>query len=620
MRTIEDSRRQFLSFFSGAGLGGTLLPGVLWAQVQQEGTQRITQPMLANALALSGLTFSEDDQRSLLQAANQSLTRYEELRKTHIPNDVAPPFYFSPLVPGMKVNRTKLPLRFSTPKVRRPANLEDVAFWPITQLAQLLRTRQVTSMELTEMYLARLHRYNEKLNCVVTFLDELARDQARQADAEIKSGRHRGPLHGIPWGAKDIIAVKGYKTTWGSGAYKDQMIDDEASVIEILREAGAVLVAKLTTGELAQGDQWFGGQTKNPWNLSEGSSGSSAGPASATAAGLVAFGIGSETSGSILSPSARCGVTGLRPTFGRISRYGVMTLSWTQDRLGPLCRSAEDCAMVMSVIAKPDGRDLSVSELPFNWNARTDIRKLRVGYLKDAFDETTNPNAKKFNDAAIAQMEKLGVKLIEVKTPQAPSDAGGFNVESGAFFDEMIRTGLDKQMTNPGRANSFRSSRLMPAVEYLQGQRARAMMMAKLAEATADVDVYLVPANAGGGGGGRGGRGGRGGGAAAAGAPAEGAPATPPAAGRGGGRGGFQQGATGRHFNMANIAGYPAISVPHGFQESGSPAALTFYGRPFKETEIIAVAKAYQEASGFHLKHPNLDAAAPVTKTSESQF
>ena len=605
MPLAENTRRRFLNFFTAAGLGGTLLPGVLWTQVQQEGAQRITQPMLANALALSGLTFSEEDQRSLLQAANQSLARYEELRKTPIPNDVAPPFYFSPLVPGMTVNRARLPVRFTTPKVRRPANLEDAAFWPITHLSQLLRTRQVTSLELTEMYLARLHRYNDRLNCVVTFLDDLARAQAKQADAEIKSGRHRGPLHGIPWGAKDIIAVKGYKTTWGSGAYKDQMLDEDAGVVQILHDAGAVLLAKLTTGELAQGDQWFGGQTKNPWNLSEGSSGSSAGPASATAAGLVPFGIGSETSGSILSPSARCGVTGLRPTFGRISRYGVMTLSWTQDRLGPLCRYAEDCAVVMSVVAKPDGRDLSVSDIPFNWNSRIDIRKLRVGYLKAAFDEVANPAAKKFDEAALAEIQKLGVKLVEVKVPEGAADASGFGVESGAFFDEMIRTGRDKQMTNPGRANSFRSSRLMPAVEYLQGQRARAMMMAKLAAAMADVDVYLVPANSGGGGGGRGGRGAGGGRGAA--------PATPPAGGRGGGRGGFQQGAAGRHFNMANIAGYPAISVPHGFQESGSPTALTFYGRPFQDTEVIAVAKAYQDASGFHQKHPNLDAAPPPT-------
>jgi Asp-tRNA(Asn)/Glu-tRNA(Gln) amidotransferase A subunit family amidase len=487
----------------------------------------------------------------------------------------------------MKVNRVRQPFRFSAPRVKRPANLEDVAYWPIIQLSQLIRTRQVTSVELTQMYLARLHRHNDKLNCVVTFLDDVALTQAKQADAEIKSGKYKGPLHGIPWGAKDIIAVKGHKTTWGSAAYKEQTIEEEASVVEMLRDAGAVLIAKLTTGELAQGDQWFGGQTKNPWNTAEGSSGSSAGPCSATAAGCVAFGIGSETSGSILSPSARCGITGLRPTFGRVSRYGVMALSWTQDRLGPLCRYSEDCAVVMSVIAKPDGRDLSVSELPFNWNSRFDFKKLRVGYLKDAFDENTNPATKKYDEAAIAQIEKLGVKLVVVNVPEGTADASGFGVESAVFFDELVRTGRDKQMTNPGRASSFRTSRLIPAVEYLQAQRARAMMMAKLAEATAEVDVYLVPANTGGGGGG-----GRGRGPAGAGAAAN--------VGR--------QNAAGRHFNMANIAGYPALSVPHGFLDSGSPAALTLYGPPFKETEILALAKAYQDASGFHLKHPNLDA------------
>jgi Asp-tRNA(Asn)/Glu-tRNA(Gln) amidotransferase A subunit family amidase len=607
----DDSRRRFLGVFSGVGLGATLLPGVLWAQLQQQsGTPRVTQAMLSDALALSGLTFADEDQRAMLQAVNQSLTRYDEVRAIKIPNDVAPPFYFSALTPGMKVSRTKQPLRFSTPRVKRPANLEDVAFWPVTQLAQLIRTHQVTSVELTQMYLARLHRYNDRLNCVVTFLDDLAMAQAKQADADLKAGKHKSILHGIPWGAKDIIAVKGYKTTWGSGAYKDQMIDQEASVVEMLRDAGAVLVAKLTSGELAQGDQWFGGQTKNPWNLSEGSSGSSAGPGSATAAGLVGFSIGSETSGSILSPSGRCGVTGLRPTFGRVSRYGVMTLSWTQDRLGPLCRYAEDCAAVMSVIAKPDGRDLSVSEIPFNWNARLDIRKLKVGYLKDGFDETNDPVAKRNQEASMAQVEKLGVKLVEVKLPEGTMDASGFNVESGAFFDELIRSGRDKQMTNPGRAGSFRSSRVTPAVEYLQGQRVRAMMMAKLADAIGDVDVYLVPANSGGGGFGGRGRGGRGAAAAAA-AAAGGPPAAAPAA-----NAARRPQATGRHFNMANIAGYPAISVPNGFADSGSPTAITFYGKPFSELEVLALTRAYQDASGFHLKHPNLDAAVPAQKSS----
>ncbi len=595
--TPDKMRRRFLACCSGIGLGGTLLPGVLWAQLQQDGAQQVTPEMLKGALGLSGLSFSEADQKSMLQAVNGSLARYDEIRNLHIPNNVAPPFYFSALTPGMKVNRTREPLRFSTPAAKRPANLEDVAFWPVTQLAQLIKTRQVTSTELTKMYLARLHKYNEKLNCVVTFLDEVALAQAKQADAEIAAGRYKGPLHGIPWGAKDIIAVKGYKTTWGSAAYKDQMLDEEASLVEMLRDAGAVLLAKLATGELAQGDQWFGGQTKNPWNIEQGSSGSSAGPASATAGGLVAFGIGSETSGSILSPSARCGVTGLRPTFGRISRYGVMALSWTQDRMGPLCRYAEDCALVMSVIARPDGRDLSVSEIPFNWNAHLDVRKLRVGYLEGAFEETRDAAVKKIEERTLEQVKALGLKLVPVKLPEWTIDTSSIGVESGVFFDDLIRSNRDKQMTNPGRANSFRSSRLIPAVEYLQGQRARSMMMAKLAEATAEIDVYLVPANQGGGGGaGRGA------------APAEGAAGTPPAGGGRGGRGGGGANRTvvGRHFGMANLACYPALNVVNGFTEAGTPTNITFYARPFGEAELLALGKAYQDATGFHLKHPAL--------------
>ncbi|HEV2448219.1 MAG TPA: amidase, partial [Candidatus Sulfopaludibacter sp.] len=507
MSLTDENRRRFLACFSSAGLGATLLPGVLWAQLQQQGEPKVTAEMLSGALEIAGLHFSEEDRKGMLQAVNRNLAGYEELRALHIPNDVAPPFYFSSIVPGMKVNRTREPLRFGTNAVKRPANLEDAAFWPVTHLAHLLKTRQVTSLELTEMYLARLHKFNAKLNCVVTFLDDVARAQAKQADAEIAGGRYKGPLHGIPWGAKDIIAVKGYKTTWGSAAYQDQVMDEDASVVEMLRDAGAVLLAKVTTGELAQGDRWFGGMTRNPWNPEEGSSGSSAGPASATVGGLIGFGIGSETSGSILSPSARCGATGLRPTFGRVSRYGVMALSWTQDRLGPLCRYAEDCAVVMSAIAKPDNRDMSVSDIPFNWNAHLDLKKLRVGYLEGAFDETRDPVAKKNDEKAMAQVESLVGKLVPVKAPEWTVDVSSIGVESAVFFDEMIRADRDKKMTNPGRAAGFRSSRVVPAVEYLQSQRARSLMMMKLAEATAGVDVYLVPVQTGGGGGAGRGRG-----------------------------------------------------------------------------------------------------------------
>lgn len=604
---MDEARRHFLGYFSSIGLGATLLPGALWAQAQQSDAPAITLEMLQHALKISGLEFSEDDEKAMLNGLNQNANRYDEIRALKIPNDVSPPFYFSSITPGMKVNKTRAPLVFSTPIVKRPANIEDLAFASVVELGHLLKTRKVTSVELTEMYLGRLHKYNDKLNCVVTFLDETALAQAKHADAEIAAGKYRGPLHGVPWGAKDIIAVKGFKTTWGSGAYKDQVIDEDASVIEMLRDAGAVLVAKVTSGELAQGDQWFGGQTKNPWNLEQGSSGSSAGPASATAGGCVAFGIGTETSGSILSPSGRCGISGLRPTFGRVSRYGVMALSWTQDRLGPLCRYAEDCAVVMSAIAKPDGRDLSVSEIPFNWNAKLDIRKLRVGYLKDAFDETRDPAAKKLDDATLAQMQALGVKLIPLTTPDWTLDVSSYSVESAVFFDELIRTGRDKQLTNPSRGNGWRGARLIPAVEYLQAQRARSMMMMKLAEATADVDVYLAPANNGGGGGGRG-AGGRGRGVAAT---ADGA--APAAGGRGRGGGGgagnaMRRSPMQRHSNMANLACYPALAIPNGFYENGSPATMTFMARPFGEAELIAVAKAYQDAAGFHLKHPALTA------------
>ena len=458
-------------------------------------------------------------------------------------------------------------------------------------LAELVRTRQVTSLELTEMYLARLHRYNGKLNNVVSFLDDYGRAEAKKADAEIAAGKYKGPLHGIPWGAKDIISVKGFKTTWGSPAFKEQAFDYDASIIEMLRDAGAVLIAKLTTGELASGDQWFGGRTNNPWDPTQGSSGSSAGPSSATAAGCVAFGIGSETSGSILSPSARCGLAGLRPTFGRVSRYGVMALSWTQDRLGPICRYAEDCAIVMQTIARPDGRDMSVSDVPFNWNAQFDIKKLKVGYIKDSFDTLTNAAAKANTDKAVETLRSLGVKeLIPVDVPDFQSNVGGLGVESTAFFDEHARAGRMKDARGGGR----NAGRLIPAVEFLQAQRVRMMMMQKLAEATSHVDVYLVASNQNGvGGPGGAGRGGRG-------------DAPPPREER-------PQPPTQRHFAMANLACYPAINVPNGFSETGSPTNFVIYAQPFREQEILSLAKAYQDAAGWHLKKPaKLDEPSPT--------
>jgi Asp-tRNA(Asn)/Glu-tRNA(Gln) amidotransferase A subunit family amidase len=596
------SRRRFLAYFAAAGLSSTLLPGVLWARVQEEKAARVTDAMLKDALAVAGLDFTDEQRQQILAGVNQNLTRYAELRQIHIDPNVAPPMYYSPLVPGTRLDRVAKPFRPSAPPaLRRPVDLEDVAFWPMAHLAHLLKTKQVTSVELTRMYLDRLSRFNATLNFVVTFTDELAMAQARQADREIAAGKYRGPLHGMPWGCKDIIAVPGFPTQWGSGAFKGQVIDTEATVVRLLREAGAVMLAKLTTGELASGDQWFGGRTNSPWDPSEGSSGSSAGPASATAAGCVAFGIGTETSGSILSPSTICGVTGLRPTFGRVSRYGAMTLSWTQDRLGPLCRTVEDCALVFHTIAKADEQDPSVIDLPFNWDADLDVRRLKVGYLAAAFDEPNRNADWKRNDANVLETVKaLGVTPEAFSLPAMPvSVTGGIlGAESGASFDEFIRSGRDANMTNKQRANGMRQSRLVPAVEYLQTQRVRAMIMRQFAATVSKYDVYIAPyidMRAGGSGrAGEAGGAGRAGGAGEAGrAGRAGGEAPPPSAIR-------------DHFQVANLCGYPAVSVPNGFTAEGRPTSITFLGRLYAEAEMLALARAYQERAGFHLKHPKL--------------
>lgn len=590
-----DTRRRFIALFSSLGLGSTLVPGVLWARLQHAGTQTVTLAMLTEALQLSGIELDEEDRKAMVESANRNLAQYKELRAVHIPNDVSPPFHFSPVVPGMTVDRTRQPFRISkAPALKRPANLEDVAFWPVRHLAELIRTKQASSVELTEMYLARLRRYNGTLNNVVTFLDDHGLAEAKRADAEIASGRYKGPLHGIPWGAKDIISVKGFKTTWGAAPFKDQQFDYDASVVEMLRDAGAVLIAKLTTGELAAGDNWFGGQTKSPWDPTQGSSGSSAGPSSATAAGCVGFAIGTETSGSILSPSARCGLSGLRPTFGRVSRYGCMALSWTQDRLGPICRYAEDCALVMQAIAKPDGRDMSVTDLPFNWNADFEVRKLRVGIIQDSFDEITNPAARANAQRMLDTLKAIGVReFIPINVPAMPANVSAISVESTVFFDEHARAGRMK-----GTRSSRPTGRLVPAVEYLQSQRVRMMMMMELAKATAHVDVYLVGSNNTG----VAGPGGRGPGAVAPGgapaanpaAAAAARPAEPPP----------PQTPSQRHFGMANLACYPAINLPNGFAETGTPTNATIYAQPYRELEILALAKAYQDAAKHHLVKP----------------
>jgi Asp-tRNA(Asn)/Glu-tRNA(Gln) amidotransferase A subunit family amidase len=561
-------RRSFLAYFSGLGLTSTLLPGVLWGKLEEQKATSITKGMLREAAAVAGLKFTDTQLGRMLAGVNQNLSKYAEIQKVRLENSVAPPLYFNPIVPGMKIDRTKRAFRTSTPpEVKRPVNLEEAAFWPATHLAELVRTKQVSSVELTEMYLSRLKRYNSKLFCAVTITEELAMRQAREADREIAAGRYRGPLHGIPYGVKDLAAAKGYPVTWGAAPFKSRIIDEDATVVSRLNDAGAVLVAKLATGELALDDVWFGGQTKNPWDLSMGSQGSSAGPGSATAAGLVGFSIGTETGGSIVEPSGICGVTGLRPTYGRVSRNGFMALSWSLDKIGPMCRSVEDCALVLQAIQGPDDRDLSVQDVPFNWDANLDIRKLRVGYLKGAFADTRQTAQTNANDAeALAKIRSLGVNLIEMALPEhANLDIGTIIYgEGNAALRDPVET-QPEQLVRQDRVTNQNALRLLPAVEYLNANRVRMLLMQEMAKIMADIDVYLVPFDYG--------------------------DYTPnPIANM--------------NTSITNLTGHPCVVVPHGFNEKGNPTSLTFIGRLFGEAELLALALAYQNATEWHLKHP----------------
>src|SRR5499433_2089128 len=381
-------RRRFLAVCSQLGLTSTLFPGVLWSMAEPQG--KVTKEMIGTAADIADVPIADDFRDAMLESLDQNRKNYEEIYKLHIGNSVSPAFVFDPVLPGMKFETVKRPLRMSTAPALNisgaPKNIEDVAFYSVRQLGELVRTRKVSSAALTDMYLARLKKYDPTLKFVITLTEDRAHAKAQEADREIAAGKYRGPLHGLPWGAKHLLAVKGYRTTWGAGGFEQQSIDDDATVVKRLDQAGAVLVAKLTLGALAQGDKWFGGMTRNPWNPHQGSSGSSAGSASATAAGCVGFAIGSETLGSIASPSTRCGTIGLRPTFGLVPRTGAMALSWTMDKLGPICRAVEDCAIVLSAIYGPDGGDRTVQNAAFNWDADLDWRKLRVGHLKNDFD------------------------------------------------------------------------------------------------------------------------------------------------------------------------------------------------------------------------------------------
>jgi Asp-tRNA(Asn)/Glu-tRNA(Gln) amidotransferase A subunit family amidase len=612
-------RRDFMWACSSLGLGGTLFPGVLWAQAEAQGAAKITKEMIDNAAAVADVAIADEYKQMLLENLNDQAKGYEEIYKLHIPNSVDPALVFDPVLPGMKFETDRKPMKMSKapaiPMAGAPKNLEELAFANVRELGELVRTKKISSVALTEMYLHRLKKYDPKLKFAVTLTEERALAQAKKVDKEIAAGKYRGPLHGLPWGAKDLLAVKGYPTTWGAGGFEKQMIDEDATVVKRLDEAGAVLVAKLTLGALALGDVWFGGITRNPWNTNQGSSGSSAGPASATAAGCVAFSIGSETLGSISSPSTRCGCTGLRPTFGLVPRTGAMALSWTMDKLGPICRTVEDCALVLDAIYGPDGHDRTVHDAAFHWDANLDWKKLRVGYLKADFEhkpEEEQTAAKeepavtpeerkkrdeqkrrreagraraeydrKYNDAALAKLREMGVKLIPVEMPKFPYNAmeAMLTAESAAAFDELTRTGKDRLLTSQKDydwPNTFRSARFIPAVEYIQAARARKMAMEAVAKVFEDVDVIVAPT--------------------------------------------FSQ-----QLTITNLTGHPALILPNGFRDAdaprypvedpgdfqnaggpGTPTSLTFLGKLYGEGSLLAFARAYQEATGFHLKHPNV--------------
>lgn len=559
------TRRCFFAYFSGIGISSTIFPAILWAKFQEQKTEKINKEILLHAEKVAGLEFTDEERDLMLEGLNDNLESYEKLRRILIDNSVPPAIQFSPLVPGMRVDQRRPYFKMSKQKLHRvPSNLEELAFLPITKLSQLIKTRKISSTALTKMYLDRLKKYDPKLQCVITLTEDLALKQAAWADKEIAAGKYRGPLHGIPWGAKDLLAAKNYKTTWGAMPYKDQVLDYDATVVERLEQAGAVLVAKLTMGALAWGDVWFGGKTKNPWNIEQGSSGSSAGPAAATAAGLVAFSIGTETYGSIVSPATRCGVTGLRPTFGRVSRFGAMALSWSMDKIGPICRSVEDCALVFDAIYGPDGRDLTIVELPFSWNANFDIRKLRVGYYKTAFEAERKNNQAKLNDDAVLDvLRNLGIELIPIELPDYPIDAMNFilNAEAAAAFDELTRTNRDdllvRQIKNAW-PNVFRQSRLIPAVEYIQANRVRTLVMGEMAKLMNEVDVFVTPSYG------------------------------------------------GNVLLLTNLTGHPAVVVPNGFNEEGTPTSVSFIGNLYAESATLSVAKAFQDATDFHLKYPTL--------------
>lgn len=516
---------------------------------------------LKGAEKLFALNFTNSERDLLKDDVTEAIEKYTLIHKFDIQNDLGLSLVFAPVPTSYSPKFESNTSNFDLPtSVNLPENKEDLCFYTIAELSYLIKNRAITSKELTELYLTRIKKYDSELFSVITLLEERALEQAQKMDEEIANGKYRGPLHGIPYGAKDLLALKDYPFTYGSPIYKNQIASTTASVIQKLDEAGAILVAKLSLGEFAWGDVWFGGKTRNPWNTERGSSGSSAGSASATSAGLVAFAIGSETWGSIVSPSTECGVTGLRPTFGRVSRTGAMTLSWSMDKIGPICRTAQDCAIVINSISGTDNMEKVLVDVPLNTNLTEEISRLRVGFAEDYFKQDY---PFKTNDSlALIAFEELGIDLIPVKLPEhLPMSALSIilDVEAAAAFSHLTLSNLDDQMVRQVKdawPNFFRKARYIPAVEYIQANRIRTVLINEFSRLFEEVDIIISPSFA------------------------------------------------DNQLLMTNLTGHPAISIPTGFTDTKLPTSITLISNWYREDNILLLAKKYQDKTLWFREKP----------------